>query len=55
MVELYKKSNMERYLDIALVAGSFYLLAAAPHIIGMVSEKYNTNLENKVEYVDYSK
>ena len=51
MVELYEESKYKKYIDAVLLAGSIYLLIAAPSIIGRVSENYK-GLENKVEYVN---
>lgn len=54
MVELYKKSKMGIYVEIALLVGSLYFLAATPYIIGKASEN-STCLEQILESADYSR
>lgn len=55
MVKLYEESKIKKYISAIVLATSISFLAAAPYIIGKVSENYKTGLEKKIECVDYSK
>ena len=48
MIKIDEESRIKRYISAIVLAGSLYLLAAAPYIIGKVSEN-NKTLETKIE------
>lgn len=48
MIKISEDSKIKKYVNAIILAGSVYFLAAAPSIIGKMSENYQT-LENKIE------